>query len=202
MTQSNYARIIDQNLSTFFSRDLSERSAAMGAEIQGEDLSFTAFGGDCGISPGGITVDGELQDGPLGIILSLYALHAVTNPMEMTPFKAFKEFPDSMPYVGAFATHTEQILVPAVEKILQRQQQVLDVMEGEPAPAEVGGDSAIVVRPLPKLALCYIFYEADEDFPPSATCLYSRNANHFLPMDGLADVGEYTSKAILQAISD
>ena len=202
MTQSNYAPIIDQNLSNFFSQDLPERSAAMGATINGENISFKAFGGNCDISPGGVSLDGEIQDGPLGIILSLYALNAVSDPMEMAPFKAFKEFPDSMPYVGAFASHTEQILVPSADKIIQCRQQVLDAMEGEAAPTEVGGDSAFLVRPLPKIALCYIIYEADEDFPPSVKCLYSRNANHFMPMDGLADVGEYTSKAILQAISE
>ncbi len=202
MTQSNYAPIIAQNLSTLFSRDLTERSEAMGAELEGENFSFPAFGGQCGITPGGVTHDGELQDGPLGIILSLYALNATTGSMELAPFKAFKEFPNSMPYVGAFASHTELILVPAVDKIIQRKQQLLDAMDGEAAPSDVGGDSAFLVRPLPKIALCYIFYEADEDFPPSVKCLYSRNANHFMPMDGLADVGEYTSKAMLQVISE
>lgn len=200
MTQSNYGRIIDQNLTTLFSRDLTERSEAMGAEMKGEELSLTAFGSQCRISPSGVTLDGELQDGPLGIILSLYALHATTESVQLVPFKAFKEFPDSMPYVGAFATHTEQILVPCVDKIFRSQQQVLDAMAGEPAPSEVGGDSAFVVRPLPKIALCYILYEADEDFPPSVTCLYSSNANHFMPMDGLADVGEYASRAILEVV--
>lgn len=202
MTQSNYAPIIDQNLSTLFSQDLAERSAAMGAEFEDDYFSFAAFGGKCSIAPGGVTHDGELQDGPLGIILSLYALNATSNPIEISPFKAFKEFPDSMPYVGAFASHTEQILVPSVNKILQQKEKVMDAMGGEPAPSEVGGDSAFLVRPLPKIALCYIIYEADEDFPPSVTCLYSRNANHFMPMDGLADVGEYTSKAILQVVSE
>ena len=51
----------------------------------------------------------------------------------------------------------------------------------------MSGDFAFVVRPLPKIYLCYIFYEADQDFPPSVTCLYSANANRFMPMDGLAD---------------
>jgi hypothetical protein len=31
-------------------------------------------------------------------------------------------------------------------------------------------------------------------------CLYSSNANRFMPMDGLADVGEYTSKTILELV--
>ena len=32
---------------------------------------------------------------------------------------------------------------------------------------------------------------------PSVTCLYSHNADQFMPVDGLADTGEYTSKKIL-----
>lgn len=201
MPQSNYARIIDQNLAALFSRDMNERSEAMGAEIHGQKFYFTAFDGKCCIAPEGIHIDGKLQDGPLGIILSLYALNAVYDPIRIDPFKAFKEFPDSMPYVGAFTSHTEQILVPSVAQILQNQQRILDAMGGEPAPAAVGGDSAFLIRPLPKIALCYIFYEADEDFPPSVTCLYSSNADRFIPMDGLADVGEYASRAILKIVT-
>jgi hypothetical protein len=59
---------------------------------------------------------------------------------------------------------------------------------------------AFVVHPLPKIALCYIFYVADDDFPASVTCLYSNNAHHFLPIDALADVGEYTSRRMLTLI--
>lgn len=36
----------------------------------------------------------------------------------------------------------------------------------------------------------------DEEFPASVTCLYSNNARMFLPIDGLADVGEYCSKIL------
>ena len=32
------------------------------------------------------------------------------------------------------------------------------------------------------------------------TCLYSNNADAFMRVDGLADVGEYTSRRILQVI--
>ena len=118
----------------------------------------------------------------------------------LEPLKAFKEFPDSAPYVGAFASHTEQILVPAVDRIKARTDRIIKRLDGQSAPASVSGDFTFVVRPLPKIFLCYIFYEADEDFPPSVTCLYSCNANRFMPMDGLADVGEYTSKTILEMI--
>ena len=64
----------------------------------------------------------------------------------------------------------------------------------------MGGDFSFVVYPLPKIALCYIFYDPDEDFPASVTCLFSNNARRFLPLDGLADVGEYTSRKILEIV--
>ncbi len=87
--------------------------------------------------------------------------------------------------------------MPAITRNLERIRQTL---KGEPAPAGTGGDQAFVVYPLPKIALCYILYESDEDFPASVTCLYSRNADQFMPIDGLADVGEYTSKKIIERL--
>jgi hypothetical protein len=153
------------------------------------------------IAPDGISLDGTEPPGVIGILLSLYILHAVSDAPVIEPLRAFKEFPDSAPYVGAFASHTEQILVPAVERIRTGTDIVVEKLDGRPAPASLSGDFAFVVRPLPKIYLCYIFYEADQDFPPSVTCLYSANANRFMPMDGLADVGEYTSKAILDLVA-
>jgi len=105
-----------------------------------------------------------------------------------------------MPYVGAFASHTEQLLVPHVNKIKNSIQTIKKVLNGNDAPAGTGGDFSFIVYPLPKIALCYIFYESDEDFPASVTCLYSNNARLFLPVDGLADVGEYCSKKIIELL--
>lgn len=85
-------------------------------------------------------------------------------------------------------------------KIKESVKIIIETLKGEKAPDGTGGDFSFIVYPLPKIALCYIFYEADEDFPPSVTCLYSNNARLFLPVDGLADVGEYCSKTILTLI--
>jgi hypothetical protein len=62
------------------------------------------------------------------------------------------------------------------------------------------GDFSFLLFPFPKIALGYIFYLPDEDFPPSVTCLYSANAQRFMPLDGLADVAEYTSRKIIELI--
>lgn len=200
MKKSNYQIIIEQNLKTLFSGDPQERAGAMAAHWDGRFLTFDAFGAPCRMTPDGLFLNDRIETGPIGIIISLYALNAVGQESRLEPFKAFKEIPDSMPYAGAFASHAEQILVPNVERILKCRQTISDRLHGLEAPAHMGGDDALVVHPLPKIALCYIFYVSDEDFPASTTCLYSNNADAFMPVDGLADVGEYTSRAILNLI--
>ena len=197
---SNYQVIVKQNLKAIFADDLEERAEAMAAVWNGQFLSFNAFGMPCRMSPEGIFLQEQPQIGPVGILLTLYALHAIVEPIRVEPFKAFKEIPNSIPYAGAFSNHTEKVLVPKADRIIEHRQLIIDRLDGREAPAATGGDDALVVHPLPKIALLYIFYAADEDFPASATCLYSNNANAFMPVDGLADVGEYTSKAILDLI--
>jgi hypothetical protein len=193
----NYKKIVDANLAKLYAdppHNLAERLPASQKEHQ---FIFEAFGGVCRIAPQGIHLDDELQTSVIGILLSLYALSAAPAPCILEPFKAYKDFPDSMPYTGAFASHTEQILVPQVSALSTGRGRILQQLNGYDATDMVAGDVAFVVYPLPKIALCYIFYAADEDFSASVTCLFSNNANLFLPMDALADVGEYTSKKIL-----
>jgi hypothetical protein len=196
----NYTKLVRDNLQRLYANLPDHLETRLGGERDGLRFAFPAFGRRCAVSPDGITLDGSEPPGVIGILLSLYALHAAPERSVLEPLRAFKEFPDSAPYVGAFASHTEQILVPAVSRIKAQAAQIMDILDGLAAPASVSGDFAFMVRPLPKIYLCYIFYEADEDFPPAVTCLYSSNANRFMPMDGLADVGEYTSKRILELI--
>jgi len=196
----NYAKIVQSNLDRLYA-DLPKNLAEhLPGEKSGDRFVFEAFGDICQIAPGGISSGGEVPSSILGILISLYALHAGPESTILRPFKAFKEFPDAAPYVGAFATHTEQLMVPHVEKIQPMIPVITGKLKGMEDSDAGGGDFSFIVYPLPKIALRYIFYEADEEFPASVTCLFSNNANRFLPMDGLADVGEYTSKKILEML--
>ncbi len=105
-----------------------------------------------------------------------------------------------MSHVAASAMPTIKLLVPHVAEIKKAKQRIVKKFNGEKGPSEAGGDFSFILYPLPKIALCYIFYEADDDFPASVRCLYSNNANQFMPVSGLADVGEYTTKQILKLI--
>jgi hypothetical protein len=200
--KDNYAGIVQNNIDTLFTRknaaaDLAEQ---LPGTPDGDGVRFHAFGEPCRVGPEGIFLSDVKQEGPVGIVISLYALSANPRPMIMEPYKAFKDFRDSTPYVGAFAAYTQEALVPHVDAIRESMPEILKTLGGSIDVGSVGGDFAFRVMPLPKIALCYIFYEADEDFPASVTCLFSGNAVDFIPMDGLADTGEFTSRKIIRLL--
>ncbi len=196
----NYEKIVQQNLDRLYGDLPADLADNLPADRQGEGFVFEAFGQTCRITPEQIVLGDGGQPSVMGIMISLYALNARPDVCVVEPLKAFKEFSGSMPYVGAFATHTEQVLVPYVEAVASAAPRIKNVLRGSEAPPATGGDFAFLVYPLPKIALCYIFYEADEDFPASVTCLFSNNARRFLPVDALADVGEYTSRKIIERV--
>lgn len=196
----NYAKLVQDNLDKLYADLPADLADKLPAEQDGESFTFNAFGESCVVSPDGINFRDSEYSSIMGILISLYALNARPDICIPEPFKSFKEFPDSMPYIGAFTTHTELTLAPYTEKIKGSLDLIKETLNGEDSPEGVAGDFSFVVYPLPKVALCYIFYEADEDFPASVTCLYSNNSHLFLPIDGLADVGEYTSKKIIDII--
>jgi len=196
----NYAKIVTDNLKRLYENFPEDLARVLPSERDGDSFLFDAFGEKCELRPDGIFLDEVQQTGVIGILISLYALHAGPEPSMLEPLKAFKDFPNSMPYAGAFVTHTQQILVPHVDKIQKARDQIMANLLGCDAPASVKGDFSFIIYPLPKIALCYIFYEADDDFSASVTCLYSNNALSFLPIDALADVGEYTSRKIIGLI--
>ena len=196
----NYSKIISDNIDQLFKDQTRELAQCIPANKSGDSYTFRAFGETCRISPEGIFLDENQDNGVVGILISLYALHVQLSLEIIEPLKSFKEMPNSMPYAAAFKTHTELPLVPHVNRIEGTQEHIVELFGGQAGEDQASGDFSFRVQPLPKISLTYIFYRADEEFPASATCLYSNNAADFMPIDGLADVGEYSSKKILSLI--
>ncbi len=195
---THYEKIIAENLSTLFENLPDDLEARLGASRSGTGFSLQAFGEAAWFDHHQVTFAGEKDVTPRGLLVSLYARHANPGEIQIQPYKAFKDFPGSMPYHGAFTANSERVLIPHVNKILAKKMEIMSAFGGV---AEESGDFSIRLYPLPKIAVCTIFYLADDEFPPSATCLFSANALDFMPLDGLADVAEYTSKKIIQMVS-
>ena len=197
----NYEKLVHDNLDRLYQNMPEDLGMILPGSRRGDSFIFKAFGEECQIRPEGINLGGREETGVIGVLISLYILNVGPEPSVLEPLKAFKDFSGSMPYAGAFTSYTEKVLVPYIKKVEERQNHIMEFMQGKDASEIAGGDFSFFLRPLPKITLCYIFYHADEDFPASATCLFSNNAHKFLPLDALADVGEYTSRKIIQILA-
>jgi len=195
---THYEKIIQENLSTLFEKLPMDLEARLGASKSGNGFSLQAFGEAVWFDHRQVTIAGQKDVTPKGLLVSLYARHSNKAEIQVEPYKAFKDFPGSMPYHGAFAANSERVLIPHVNKILAKKVEIMSAFQGVAAES---GDFSMRLYPFPKIALCTIFYLADDEFPPSATSLFSANALDFMPLDGLADVAEYTSKKIIQMVS-
>jgi len=168
---------------------------------EGDVFRFKAFGQPCAITPEGIYLSGELMTGEMGITIALYANFATDTEVQLLPPKALAQIEGTQPLKDYFKAQSEQILVPHVSYIRESIDRILKAFDGFINPDEDGGDFSFTLFPLPKVPLYYIFYMADSEFPASVTCLFAANAELFMPVDALADVGEHTAKGIIEKIS-
>jgi hypothetical protein len=197
----NYLKIRNDYLTQAWARSPEVLAVCLPAELTPAGLRFQAFGEECLLTAAAITLKGAAANGPEGLLIALYANSVPDQAVQLDSLKAFKELPNSMPYQGAFAANAEQILVPQVISIHRQQERLAAAFSGGVNVAPPSGDFSFTLYPLPRVPLYYIFHLPDEEFPASVTCLFAANAPAFMPLDGLADVAEYTGKKMIALLA-
>jgi Domain of unknown function (DUF3786) len=198
----NFLQIQKEYLEKVWTRTSQELEESLPARSRDGCFYFQAFGEPCELYRQEILLGGKRLTGPEGILIALYALHVQKEEPQLRSLKSFKQFPSGMGYQGTFITNAEKILHPYIPVIQQHQQMLLNRFSGHFNPDVRTCDFSFTLYPLPRVALYYIFDLPDEEFPASVTCLFPSNANHFLPVAGLADVAEYTAKKIIELVTE
>jgi len=199
MSAENYRAIIQSYLGQAFAKGVDSLKESIPARLEGDNLVFRAFGANCYVNQDGVFLNERSEEGPKGILVSLYVLHAPSNEITaVSSWQAFRDLPNTMPYWGAFRSNAEEPLIPFVEKIFSLRNKICEWLGGY-IEENTPGDFAFVVFPLPKLPLLYIFYLPDEEFPAEAKCLFA-DQYPFMPVDALADVAEHTSRLMIEFV--
>jgi hypothetical protein len=196
----NYLEIRNDYLRKAWSKSGEDLASSIPARLQDGCLVFQAFGEPCKLEREEILVSGEVAGGAEGLLIAMYAGRDLLRPLVLHPLKSFKELPGSMPYQGAFTANAERVLVPHVESIRRHQEAIVQRFSGHMNPDAESGDFSFTLYPLPRIPLYYIFHLPDEEFPAGVSCLFASNAADCMPLDGLADVAEYTAKRIIAAL--
>ncbi len=197
-----YLQIRNEYLAKAWARSSAALAACLPAASDRDGLHFRAFGEDCTLTPADVLLSGTSASGPEGLLIALYASGVPDLPVQLQPLKAFKELPHSLPYQAAFAANAERLLIPHVTRIQAHRDLLVSRFSGQINADAPSGDFSFALRPLPRIPLYYIFNLPDEEFPAAVTCLFAANAGLFMPLDGLADVAEYTGKRLIAALHE
>jgi len=181
---------------------MKEVEEAIPARYEDSAFRFQAFGEPCEVRRDEIILGGEPLRGAEGILIAIYASLVTTEPVQLQPLKAFRQFPGGMGYQPAFAMNAERILIPHVESIHERKEALIARFSGNANKDVKRYDFSFTLYPLPKIPLYYLFNLPNEEFPATVTCLFSPNADRFLPVEGVADTAEYTAKKIIQLLTE
>jgi uncharacterized protein DUF3786 len=200
MMSQAYLQIRNDYLAKAWARSTAALAACLPAASDRDGLHLRAFGEDCILTPADILLSGTSASGPEGLLIAMYASGVPDLPVQLQPLKAFKELPHSMPYQAAFAANAEHLLVPHVTRIQAHRDLLVSRFSGQINADAPSGDFSFTLWPLPRIPLYYIFNLPDEEFPAAVTCLFAANAGLFMPLDGLADVAEYTGKKLIAAL--
>jgi hypothetical protein len=197
----NILQIQKDYLKKAWMRPIQQLEEAIPARYEDNGLRFQAFGEPCEVRQEEIILGGEPLHGAEGILIAIYSSLVTTEPVQLLPLKAFRQFPGGMGYQPAFAMNAEKILIPHVESIQKRREELIARFSGNPNKDVKRYDFSFTLYPLPKVPLYYLFNLPDEEFSASVTCLFSSNADRFLPVETLADTAEYTAKKIIELVT-
>ena len=85
----NYQQIVHHNLKKLYNPLSVDLAEALPSKREGDCFIFEAFGKQSRIRPEGISLGNSDETGVLGILISLYALHAGPQLQKLEPLKSF-----------------------------------------------------------------------------------------------------------------
>lgn len=147
--------------------------------------------------PQGSVYESETNEEPavaIRIILLHYLIHADgTHPVN--EWIAFRQLPGGQAYEAAFRQRVPLPLGTAFDANATEVTAAAEVLGGIPLSF---GDVSYLFHTLPRLRMAAVFHRSDDEFPASANVLFDGAAEHCLPTEDLAVLGELLAELILQ----
>ena len=136
---------------------------------------------------------------PIQALLVYYFQHA-DGARIADRWVAFSELPEGRFYNQAFQGYTGRELTRSFgEDIDQFSKIIGNLPKAETAPHEQIGDRSFPVLALPRVPLLLVFWQGDEDFPPSYQILFDASVVHYLPTDVCAILGSMLTRKLIAA---
>ena len=198
----NYEKVYQELLADLGRLNLAELGPHLGGQLvetdSGASLKIRLLGRDYLVGPAGVTDDrGDRPHFTVRIVLSYYLLRQGSGPIAGS-YIAYRETEGAF-FNAFFQAEVEQRLVRSFQDRPEKLVAAAQALGGRPGVEGLGGDITLTLPALPKITLAVIFYEADDEFPASATLLFDANAERFLDPECLAVLGQITVAGLEKA---
>jgi hypothetical protein len=197
--QSNYDRVLAELLETVHSTGATANAVALGGSANGDTVTVPLFGSDCHVLRDGIYRNGHKID-VIGSILTVRYLLQAGGVNLQNLWRPYRDLKDGAQFAHHIKVHLEDKIASFFSEKVGILKERLRVIGGEPLPAEVQSDVAMVVHPLPRVPVLCLFWDEDEEFPATFQFLFDASATTYLDLESLAAALQYIYLKITEEV--
>ena len=196
--ESNYEKVFDQFREWFLQCPQENIAKKVGAEFDTENLYLPFFGERCRINrtTGEITGAGQRQI-PVTERLTImhhlrYCQSYAEEGRKMVPFREIRE-------AAVFERAYERAALDPLKKFFAgRPGQLLEAGLKLGGVREKYGDVSVTLYAFPKISLTYIFWDKDEEFPPSANILFQDTIAQWTHPESVPTLAQIGTERLIQ----
>jgi hypothetical protein len=127
------------------------------------------------------------------ILLLHYLMKADGSPLT-GKWVGYKDIPGGLLYASVFARRVTEPLVRKFGKSAKGFRDIGIKLGGEPA--EVG-DASFTLEVFPFIALQYVLWKGDEEFPPTVQLLFDASVDHYLSLEDIVVLGQMVTGRLI-----
>ncbi len=175
---------------------LADRIGALYNEEE-DALLLGMLGQEYVIRHSGMTLRGQKAPETHEQVILEYLFSAGTTFVE-TPWRPLGDFIGQP--VPEFRKRVELPIAQHASEFIPRARALIPHFDGVVVPSVIGMDVAMTVVALPRVHLRVELSQEDQEFPPEAWVLFSNNANNYLSVPTLQDLGELFKERLLSLL--
>jgi hypothetical protein len=182
--RTNYDRVFDELLQEFWEDKPGNRPTRI-----------TFFGKSCVVRQEGIFAGSRKIDTIGGILILRYLLHSPGEGItgEWVPYRDFR---DGANFASYTKTNIEDVIAREFAGRKATLADRLEAIGGAAHTFESNPDLSMIVYAFPSIPILSVFWDQDEEFPPSFQFLFDRSAPTFLDMESLAVLLHYVHRKL------
>jgi hypothetical protein len=182
--------------------DFGPLAARLGVQVDGNEVRVPLLGALYCVSPDGVLDPyGEVPGFDVCVVLFKYLLRCPETAPAARDWVSYRGLKDSGPLTVYFANEVEGAIAAAFSGRADALAAAGAVLGGRAPDIGARYDLALQFHALPRVPLCLLFNDADDEFPAACSLLFERRSEVYLDPECLAMLGRHLFVRLKRAAS-